>query len=67
MDKDRITAINVDRLKLIIGVINKSVDILINSKVDGVLKRPESPAELELFTESVNGIINNKLRSKLGV
>jgi len=67
MNIDSITANNEAKLKLITNVVKKSIDILVNSEVEGVLKRPKSTTELELFTTSVNGIITNKLRSKLGV
>ena len=59
--------INEQNIRMISDMVLKVSDNLINSEVDGLLKRPSSFKELKTLNAIIKNILYNKIRNKTGV
>jgi len=58
---------NEHKIMQVVEVILHTVDRVVNSNSDGILAKPTTGAGLEEFRETVNEVVINKIRNKLGV
>lgn len=59
--------INEDNLSKVTGIIKATATSLISKETDGILAKPKSNNEILEFNSTVEEIVENKLRARLGV
>jgi len=60
-------SVNESRLASVVTLAKSVMDNIISSETEGLLKKPTTAGELEEFNTSVNELVTNKLRNRLGV
>lgn len=67
MRKMNLTAVNGSKIEQLFKTVKRTVDMMVSGSQDGMFNKPTSGKELEEFNSTVNEIVVNKLRNKLGV
>jgi len=67
MNKGVIIDSNERKINQFTKVVMHTVDRVVTSNPDGILKKPTSSAELSSFNETVKEVVMNKVRNRLGV
>jgi len=66
-NKEARVNINEGRLEIVSKLITQTVDRVISGEVEGVLTKPKTVKELDIFNDTIKDIILTKITKRLGV